>query len=97
MGESRQVAAQDLTADAVVDVSAALSDPTVRPWGWEPFGSDDRQRQEAIESARIAAESEYAVVESAQAAQDGQVTVYTDQINLTVPAEYRFAVQERSG
>ncbi len=97
MGESRQVAAQDLLEAAVVDVAAALTDPAVRPWGWEPFGGDDRQRQEMLEAARLAAECEYAVVESVQAAQEGQVTVYTDQINLTVPAGYRFTVQEHAG
>ena len=97
MGESRQVAGQDLTAGAVVDVSAALTDPAVRPWVWDPFGSDDRQRREAIESACIAAEFECAVVESVQPTEQGQVIVYTDQINLTVPATYRFAVQEQSG
>lgn len=97
MGESRQMAAQDLPAAAVVDVAAALSDPAARPWGWEPFGADDRQRQELLEAARIAAECEFAVVETVEHGQEGQVTVYTDQINLTVPAGYLFTVQAQGG
>ncbi len=97
MGESRQVAAQDLTVQAVVDVAPALSDPAVRPWEWEPFGGSDLQREQALEAARVYADSEYAVVESVEPAQQGLVTVYTDQINLTVPAGYPFAVQESGG
>ena len=87
----------DLTAAAVIDVAPALSDPAVRPWEWEPFGGDDHQRQQALEVARMAADCEYAVVESVQPAQQGLVTVYTDQINLTVPAGYQFAVRESGG
>jgi len=84
------VAAEDLTAATLIDVAAALVDPSVHPWVWQPFGDNDRGRQEAIASARVAAEFEYAVVESVESAEPGRVHIYTDQINLTVPVGYRF-------
>lgn len=93
MGDNLEVAAQDLRAAAVVDLAAALADPVVQPWVWQPFG-DAGQRQEAIDAARMMAECEYAVVEAVQPAEANRVTIYTDQINLTVPAAYRFVVRE---
>ena len=94
MGDNLEVAAQDLRASAVVDLAAALADPVVQPWVWQPFGGDASQRQEAIDAARMIAECEYAVVEAVQPAEADRVTIYTDQINLTVPAAYRFVVRE---
>lgn len=94
MGTIRQVAAEDLDAAAIVDLTPALNDPTAHPWVWQPFGNNDQQRQEAIDTARAVSEYECAVVETVETREPGTVTVYTDQINLTVPAGYRFTVTE---
>lgn len=94
MGANREVAAEDLEEAAIVDLTPALNDPTVHPWVWQPFGNNDQQRQEAIAAARAVSEHESAVVETVEAREAGSVTVYTDQINLTVPAGYRFTVTE---
>ena len=94
MGTNREVAAEDLFADAIVDLTPALNDPTVHPWVWQPFGNNDQQRQEAIAVARAVSECECAVVETVETGEPDRVTVYTDQINLTVPAGYRFTVNK---
>lgn len=94
MGTNREVAAEDLTTDVVVDLTPALNDPTVHPWVWQPFGKNDQSRQEAIAAARAFSECEFAVVETVETGEPGRVTIYTDQINLTVPTGYRFTVNE---
>lgn len=91
MGQ-RSVAADHLRADDIVDLLPALQDPQLHPWVWQPFGPDADVRNQAVDTARDIAQYEYARVETVETRPDGSAVVYTDQINLTVPAGYQFPV-----
>lgn len=75
----------DLREGDAIDLTPLLNDPAAYPWVWQPFGVDEQERQRAIETARLAADCEYAVVEAVEKADGGKVCVYTDQINITMP------------
>jgi hypothetical protein len=92
MGSGQSVVAGELCEGDLVDLVSVLRDPAAHPWVWQPFGGDETARREAIETAALAAQCEFAVVESVERTDSGAVLVYTDQINLTVPADTRFEV-----
>lgn len=82
------IAAEDLVGEVdLIDLAPILRDERVRSWIWQPFGPDGNERRRAIESALMAAECEYAAVESVEVGEDVTV-IYTDQMNVTVPRGY---------
>ncbi|BBX88010.1 hypothetical protein [Mycolicibacterium aubagnense] len=94
MSHTEHVNPADLREGDMIDLQpllALVDDSSVHPWVWQPFGGDDRTNAAAIETARIASESELAVVESVEAIADGTVVVYNDQINITMRANLRVA------
>lgn len=92
MDSGRSVVAEQLREGNVVDLVAVLSDPATHPWVWQPFGPDEPARRLAIAAALCMAECQFALVEGAEMTDSGTVMIYTDQINLTVPAGYGFMV-----
>jgi hypothetical protein len=85
---TQRVKPPDLREGDVIDLSPLLGDPRAHAWVWQPFGHDEQGRQEAIATARLVAECECAVVESVERIDGGQVVVYNDQINVTVPEDF---------
>lgn len=82
------IAAEELVGEVdLIDLVPILDDARVRPWIWQPFGSDEADRARAIADARGIAELEYAAVESVEVRPDATV-IYTDQMNVTVPRGY---------
>ncbi|KLI09381.1 MULTISPECIES: hypothetical protein [Mycolicibacterium] len=87
MSHTEQVKPIDLREGDPIDLAPLLNDPSSHPWTWQPFGADDRNRAEAIVSARGMAQYELAVVESVERIDGDKVVVYNDQINVTVAAD----------
>lgn len=90
---TRTIPAQDVKDGDLVDVLPLLEDPAARPWTMSPFGSDG-QLAEAIDSARVAAECEYATADASEV-KDGRVMVYTDQMNFAVPLDHPVVIADQ--
>lgn len=88
MSRTEQVKPAELRGGDAIDLSPLLDAPGVHGWVWQPFGADEQARREAIESARLVAECELAVVESVESVDGGNVVIYNDQLNLTVPGTH---------
>lgn len=88
-------AAEDIREGDYVDLTPPLDDSSgsVHPWVHQPFGAVDEQLAEAVvATARMAAQDEYAIADASTVNDDGTVNVYTDVINLVVPAGYQMTV-----
>ena len=90
---SEQIAAESLLPGMTIDLVPTLDDTLAHPWVWQPFGDDEQGRQDAIETARMVASYELAVVEAVEVDPLGGTFVYTDQINVTVPHGHLITVE----
>lgn len=95
MTDSQLVKASELREGDAINLTPLLDDEAVYGWVWQPFGRDETQRRGAIETARLVAQCECAVVESAETVGDGTVIIYNDQLNLTVPEDHSIPVEAR--
>lgn len=84
MSGTEQVNPLDLREGDLIDLTPLLTDPAAHKWVWQPFGVNERLRREAVNSARLVAECELAVVDCAESGEGDAVLIYTDQINLAV-------------
>ncbi len=93
MSRERAVAAEDIIEGDIVDIAPLLDDPKARAWVFQPFGPNDEHLAEAIESARMTAECEYATADASKVDEEsGMVQVYTDAMNFVVPPGYQITV-----
>src|SRR5699024_1160686 len=87
------IPAEQIREGDLVNLTGPLHDSRVRPWVHQPFGDDAGQLADAVDTARMTAEHECAIADPSTVNADGSVNVYTDMINLVVPAGYQMEVE----